>query len=361
MKKPASARNPELARLLKTLNPQQKKAVRKQDGPLLIIAGAGSGKTGVITARIALMIENGIKPKNILALTFTNKAAREMNHRVSSLLGGQKTALEMGTFHSFGALILREQSALLGYRKNFTIYDSADRLTCLKESGRELGQKYEFAELKEIAALFSDIQTGRQDRSRAPGPLLELYEEYLRHLKLYNAVDFDSLMSLPVRLFTEHPEVLELYRRRYRYISVDEFQDTSLIQYKLLKLLAGDSRNICCVGDDDQSIYSWRGADYGNILSFEEDFPERIEIKLEQNYRSTGVILDAANALISHNSARKSKKLWTALKEDRDIKIQINYPEDEREESDFVAAAIQNLKLREKNGLRPNSRPRENQ
>jgi len=328
------------------LNPQQRKAVETIEGPLLIIAGAGSGKTGVVTTRIANMLSQGIPQASILALTFTNKAAREMQERVKLITGKKLTNLTVSTFHAFGVQILRKYITELGYRPNFTIYDSNDKISCLKEAARELKLKYEFAELNELSYLFSDIKTGRRGWDVSNDQHQDLYQEYLEHMKLYNAVDFDDLIVLPIELLQEHPQVLKDYQQRYRYIMVDEFQDTSLIQYQLIDLIARKYGNICCVGDDDQSIYSWRGANYGNIIQFEKDYPKVQEIKLERNYRSTGTILKAANSVIANNTNRKDKELWTE-DSDNEVTIKISFPEDDEEEGDAIADMIRTFRLDE--------------
>ncbi|MBB6478739.1 ATP-dependent helicase [Spirochaeta isovalerica] len=329
------------------LNPEQKLAVDTIEGPLLIIAGAGSGKTGVITNRIVNMLNHGIPQSHILALTFTNKAAREMGERVKLITGKKLSNLTISTFHSFGLKVLKEKIGYLGYRNNFTIYDTGDKMACIKEAARELKLKYENPELMELSNLFSAIKTQRVMWDRTNDMHRELYNEYLDHMKLYNAVDFDDLIILPIKLFEESEEILNTFRKRYRYLMVDEFQDTSLIQYKFLNLLASESRNICCVGDDDQSIYSWRGANYENLVQFEKDYPELIEIKLERNYRSTGTILKAANAVIANNTNRKSKELWTELNHN-EMTIKLNNPEDDREEGEFIADTIAMLRTRER-------------
>ena len=357
------------------LNGPQLKAVTTLEGPILIIAGAGSGKTRVITYRIARMLEKGIPQSSILALTFTNKAAREMESRVKELAGNKintashavKSAvlprLTISTFHAFGVKILREEIETLGYRKNFSIYDTTDKLELIKESLRECKLYGEKTDLKKMEQLFSNVKIGRLQWGRSGGSKPHgsgrneaisiadnvwegAYNEYQKNLKLYNAVDFDDLLTLPITLFMEYPEVLDKYRRRYRYILVDEFQDTSLIQYKLLRLLANPlsgKSNVCVVGDDDQSIYSWRGANYENLLLFEKDFPNPLEIKLEQNYRSTTTILEAANGVISHNSGRKEKNLWSGNGEGKPIEL--SFHENEGEEAAFIAGTIKKLRF----------------
>ena len=337
------------------LNEPQLKAVTTLEGPILIIAGAGSGKTRVITYRIARMLEKGIPQSAILALTFTNKAAREMESRVKELTGKKLQSLTVSTFHAFGAKLLREEIEILGYRKNFSIYDSTDKIELIKESLRECKLFGEKTDLKKMEALFSNVKIGsltwgRPDsRGRYADNMWEpAYNEYQRSLKIYNALDFDDLLTLPISLFEEYTEILEKYRRRYRYILVDEFQDTSLIQYRLLRLLAnpsGGRSNVCVVGDDDQSIYSWRGANYENLILFEKDFPEVLELKLEQNYRSTTTILEAANGLISHNTSRKGKTLWSGNGEGRPIDLV--YPENESVEAAFIADTIKKLRFSE--------------
>lgn len=330
---------------LDQLNPEQLQAVNTIQGPLLIIAGAGSGKTRVITHRIAFMLEKHIPQNQILALTFTNKAAREMEHRVKELTARKLTNLTVSTFHSFGLQVLREQASALGYGEHLTVYDSTDSQALIKESALELGMEFDKSEIQTLASLFSSVKNGQRDFSGFDASIHELYLEYNEHLKLFNAVDFDDLIVKPYELWTNFPEILQQYRDRFRYILVDEFQDTSLSQYRLVRLLAEKHRNLCVVGDDDQSIYSWRGANYRNIQEFEKDFPERIEIKLERNYRSTGNILAAANALIVNNLNRKSKQLKPNKSEGG--VIEINYPENETAEADFIVRTIKALFVRE--------------
>ncbi|MBR6153279.1 MAG: UvrD-helicase domain-containing protein, partial [Treponema sp.] len=247
------------------LNPEQYRAVTTIEGPILIIAGAGSGKTRVITYRIANMLEKGIPQSQILALTFTNKAAKEMSDRIKQLTGKKLQNLTISTFHAFGVKILRQDIDKIGYRPNFSIYDETDRFSLIKETGRELKFTQDTLDVYKIGILFSDIKTGRKAFTDETDAYKALYEGYQEGLKLYNSVDFDDLITLPIKLFREHPEVLEEYRNRYRYIMVDEFQDTSHQQYELMHLLS--DKNVAVVGDDDQSIYSWRGADYQNIVN----------------------------------------------------------------------------------------------
>jgi len=328
------------------LNKQQMEAVAVTDGALLIIAGAGSGKTRTITCRIAAMLEEGILPSEILALTFTNKAAREMAHRVRGLTGKAAQELTLSTFHSFGAKLLRESIHHLGYKTNFSIYDTADAVSAIKEAARDLKYSRDAVDGYKLSQLFSGIKTGRLTWDRQSDQFRELYTEYQDYLKSRNAVDFDDLIILPKMILSSKPDVLKIYQKRYRYFMVDEFQDTSSNQYELIRLLAKKSGNICVVGDDDQSIYSWRGADFGNILRFEKDFPNSREIKLEQNYRSTRTILNAANSLIINNQNRKEKNLWTGS--DAGSFIELHYPEDEDEEGILIAEMIKSLKIREK-------------
>ena len=252
--------------LKEQLNPQQYKAVTTIDGAILIIAGAGSGKTRVITYRIANMLEKGIPQSAILALTFTNKAAKEMAVRIKELTHKKLQNLTISTFHAFGVHILRQDITALGYRENFSIYDETDRNALIKETGRELGFTSEALDLYKIGVLFSDIKTGRKRWTSDSDMYKQLYDGYQEGLKLYNAVDFDDLIVLPIKLFHEHPDILARYKERYKYIMVDEFQDTSHQQYEMMHLLS--DRNVAVVGDDDQSIYSWRGADYQNIVNF---------------------------------------------------------------------------------------------
>jgi len=360
---------------LKTeLNEPQLKAVTTIDGPVLIIAGAGSGKTRVITYRIAYMLERGIPQHSILALTFTNKAAKEMETRVKELTGKKLQSLTVSTFHAFGLSIIRDEAELLGFRKNFSVYDETDRITLIKESLRECRLASKKFDLYALSQLFSNIKTGLAswndgiyadgiyaDGIHAAGAdkngqlasvdLKPVYETYQSGLKVYNAVDFDDLLTLPLELFKKNPDILAKYHKRYRYIMVDEFQDTSLIQYKLLRILAirqvdcVNLPNVCVVGDDDQSIYSWRGADYRNLLQFEKDFPQVKEIKLEQNYRSTSTILDAANGVIAYNTNRKEKNLWSVVGGGKPIELV--FPENESDEADFIASKIRELQFTE--------------
>ncbi len=331
--------------LKEQLNKEQYKTVVTLKGPLLIIAGAGSGKTRTITFRMAHMLDSGIPQSSILALTFTNKAAREMAERVKSLTGKKLSNLTVSTFHSFGVKILKESITCLGYKENFSIYDQTDQISLIKVVGRELKLPADGFDPYMLSNLFSGIKTNRIKWDGTNDSWREVYEEYQNHLYVYNAVDFDDLIVMPVKIFSEHPDILENYRARYKYIMVDEFQDTSLYQYRFMKYLAEEHRNICVVGDDDQSIYSWRGANYQNIINFEKDFPELKEIKLEQNYRSTKNILSAANQLISNNTNRKEKELWTGISSGK--AIEIFYPDDETREGLFIAETLRTFVVNE--------------
>ena len=271
--------------LKKLLNREQAAAAETLDGPLLIIAGAGSGKTRMITYRIANMLENGIKDENILALTFTNKAAKEMSDRIKSLTGKKLKGLTATTFHSFGLILLKKYIHHLGYHNNFSLYDANDNQALIKNCIISLGYQIPDYNIYTIASLFSDVKTGRKTFNEEGTAVREIYNEWLLCQKAYNVVDFDDLILLPIRIFEKKPYILEEVQERYRYILVDEFQDTSLLQYKFVSMIAKKYRNIAVVGDDDQSIYSWRGANYENIRMFEKDFPERKEFKFEQNYR----------------------------------------------------------------------------
>ncbi len=328
------------------LNREQLRAAETVDGPLLIIAGAGSGKTRTVTFRIAHMLERGVPQSSILALTFTNKAAREMADRVRSLTGKRLSNLTVSTFHAFGVQVLRKTIDRIGYTHSFSIYDQTDKMSLLKEVARELKISHDAVDFYEASQVFSSIKTQRMEWTRENMGLKPMYQEYVEHLKVYNAVDFDDLIMLPIKIFEEHPDVLEEYRKRFRYLMIDEFQDTSHAQYRIMKLLGEESRNVCVVGDDDQSIYSWRGANYENLLQFEKDFPERVEIKLEQNYRSTQQILSAANELISHNTNRKGKVLWTGM--DGGKALELYYPDDEIREAQFIAEMIKNLSVEDR-------------
>lgn len=328
----------------KELDPEQYRAVTTMDGPVLIIAGAGSGKTRVITYRIAYMLMRGVPQEAILALTFTNKAAREMTERAHALTGLPLRNLMVTTFHAFGAWMLRQEAHHLGYRPNFSIYDEQDRMHAIKECAREMGMVTDSLDLPRLSSLFSARRAGYGKPGDLSEQELELYHQYRKTLAVYNAVDFDDLIALPLELLQTRPEVRERYRARFRYIMIDEFQDTSLQQYAFIREI--ESGNICVVGDDDQSIYSWRGADFRNFERYEADHPGLAEIKLERNYRSTSTILDAANAVIAHNTRRKKKSLWSPLGTGG---TPIHYFEapDEKAEAEKILATIREIRFRE--------------
>ena len=331
-----------------TLNPMQKEAVLQTEGPLLILAGAGSGKTRVLTHRVAYLIEEKqVNPWNILAITFTNKAAGEMRERVDQLVGFGAESIWVSTFHSTCVRILRRHIEYLGYTTNFSIYDSDDQKTLMKQVFKAMDVDTKQYKERSVLGTISSakdkligpeeflLNAGQDFRQRRIG---EIYKEYQKRLKKNNALDFDDLIVKTVELFQNNSEVLNYYQERFKYIMVDEYQDTNLAQFKLVSLLASKYRNLCVVGDDDQSIYRFRGADIGNILSFEEMFPGAKVIKLEQNYRSTQNILNAANGVICHNRGRKDKTLWTANGEG-DL-IRFKQFDTAREEADFVAREI---------------------
>ena len=332
---------------LQSLNEKQYEAAIHTEGPMLILAGAGSGKTSTMTRRIAYMIlEKGISPYNILAVTFTNKAAQEMRERVEQLVGGS-TRMWLLTFHSTCLRILRMNADKAGYNENLTVYDPVDQKTVIKKCIKAVNVNEKIYTPKMVMARISDAKEkgidaaefSRNASSPKERTIADLYQRYERELKNNNAVDFDDMIWRVVKMFEEYPEVLETYRHRFQYIMVDEYQDTNYMQYRFVKALAGQSRNICVVGDDDQCIYQWRGADIGNILSFERDFPGAKVIKLEQNYRSTGNILKAAHSVISHNRQRKDKKLWTAAAEGS--RITYKRLENEKEEASWITDRIE--------------------
>lgn len=324
--------------LSKVLNKEQAQAAAEINGPILIIAGAGSGKTRMITYRIAHMLEEGIDERNILALTFTNKAAKEMSDRIKKLLSKPLKGLTATTFHSFGLGILKQYIHHIGYHNDFTLYDTNDNEALIKNCIVACGYQIPDYNVRTLLSFFSNLKTGRERLENPEGAIAEIYKEWLLTQKAYNVVDFDDLILLPIKIFEAKPWILEAVQERYRYIMVDEFQDTSLLQYRLVSMIASKYRNIAVVGDDDQSIYSWRGANYQNIVQFEHDFPERKEFKLERNYRSTGNILTAANALIVHNTERKDKKLWT--EEDSGSAISIKHHRTSEAEAYWIGGQI---------------------
>jgi len=329
---------------LAKLNPQQQHAAKTVDGPVLVLAGAGSGKTRVIVYRIGSLIGRGISPKNILAVTFTNKAAREMRERVGKLLGAAATkGLTVSTFHSLCVRILREDIAALGYTPNFVIYDESDQLGIVRKIIGESIRKDEKADPKVVLALISRAKSTGRFHDDLVRYAVQRYNSALRNA---NAVDFDDLLLLAVELLEKHPKVLAKYQDRYRYMLVDEYQDTNHSQFTLLKLLAGKRQNVCVVGDDDQSIYGWRGAQLSNILEFEKHFPRPAIIKLEQNYRSTNTILRAANAVISHNTGRRAKDLWSRNGDGQPIDLYTLA--DDKEEAETIVNLVQQARFADK-------------
>lgn len=332
------------------LNPQQAEAVINTEGPMLIMAGAGSGKTKVLTCRVANLLQKGVRPYRILAITFTNKAAAEMRERVNNMSGPAAKDVWLFTFHAFCARFLRmEIDKLPGYGGNFAIYDTADSQNLIKQILKEMNLDDKRFQPSGILSRISNAKNALQDAAafaRQAGDFYEqkvadIYSRYEQKLQLNNALDFDDLLMLSIKLLQENKEVREKYQDRFDYLLVDEYQDTNHAQYLLTKFLAAKHRNICVVGDADQSIYGWRGADIQNILDFEKDYPDAKVIKLEQNYRSTQIILDAANAVIENNTGRKPKNLWTENKSGADI---IYFQAvDERDEARFVIEQLQNL------------------
>ncbi len=339
---------------LGALNPEQRRAVELTEGPLLVLAGAGSGKTRVLTYRVANLISKGVPAWAILAITFTNKAAKEMRERVTYLAGEASDEAWVMTFHSCCARILRRDIEKLGYKREFVIYDDDDQMTLIKRILKQLDINDKNYPPRSVKAVISDaknnmlspeewLKANDDFRNR---PYYKVFCEYEKQLKKNNALDFDDLILKTLELFTAVPPVLDAYRRKFKYILVDEYQDTNVVQYMLVKMLAGDAKNVCVVGDDDQSIYGWRGADIRNILEFEKDYGGCPVVKLEQNYRSNGNILDAANSVIAHNSGRKEKALWT--KEIAGDKITLYHALDERDEAAWVTGVISRLM---KNGV----------
>lgn len=336
---------------LEDLNPVQRQAVEHRDGSLLILAGAGSGKTRVLTYRIAHLIAQGIEPWNILAITFTNKAAQEMRERVEALVGGEGRGLWVATFHSACVRILRREiQQLPGYSQSFVIYDSGDQQALIKSCMKELNLDEKKFPPRAIGGVISDAKNKLltpEDFSQRAKDYFEqkvekVYTLYQKRLKANNALDFDDIIMLTVRLFRENPEVLAYYQDKFRYILVDEYQDTNHAQYALVNLLAKRYRNLCVVGDDDQSIYMFRGADVQNILDFERDYPEAKVLKLEQNYRSTQRILEAANSVVRNNTERKDKSLWTENQEGNPLIYYV--AENEHDEARYIAERIQRLR-----------------
>ncbi|MDO5331287.1 MAG: UvrD-helicase domain-containing protein, partial [Bacillota bacterium] len=335
---------------LEKLNKEQYQAATHVDGPLLILAGAGSGKTNTMTHRIAYMIKDcNVNPYSILAVTFTNKAAGEMRDRVEALCG-RFPGMWIQTFHSACLRILRKHADKLGYEKNFVVYDTVDQKALAKSIIKDLNLDEKIFAPAYILSVISDCKENEISADQflikkgSFGPnktLAECYTRYEERLKANNALDFDDLILKTVILFDTHLDVLKEYQDQFQYIMVDEYQDTNMLQYKLIKQLSSVHKNICVVGDDDQCIYEWRGADIRNIMSFEVDFPGAKVVKLEQNYRSTGNIIGAAHSVIDKNKSRKDKKLWTAA--DDGEKVEYYRADDDREEARFIAAKIKKL------------------
>lgn len=335
---------------IETLNENQQEAVQTTDGPILVLAGAGSGKTKVLTTKIAYLIEEKqVNPSSILAITFTNKAAKEMKERVLSLLGSVAYRIQISTFHSFGLLVIKENYDKLGFKVNFTILDSDDSLTIIKKIMRELDLDTNHYNPKVIRNRIS----GAKNELMSPDEyekyanddfeklVVSIYRRYQDKLLINNSLDFDDLLMLPIKLFKNNPEVLKEYQDRFKYILIDEYQDTNEAQYNLVKMISAKYKNICAVGDNDQSIYSFRGSNYRNILNFENDYEKPKVIILEENYRSTKNILNAANSVIKNNKQRKEKNLWTDNEEGE--KIKYYRASDEKDEAFYVVKQIKKL------------------
>lgn len=335
---------------IETLNPNQQEAVQTTDGPILVLAGAGSGKTKVLTTKIAYLIHNkDVLPSSILAITFTNKAAKEMKSRVASLLGPVANRIQISTFHSFGLLVIKEHYEKLHFKPNFTILDSDDSLTIVKKIIREMGYDTNHYNPKvirnRISGAKNELMTPNDYEKYASADfeqiVVSVYRKYQEKLLITNSLDFDDLLMLPIKLFKENPEVLKEYQERFKYILIDEYQDTNEAQYNLVKMISAKYKNICVVGDNDQSIYSFRGSNYRNILNFENDYENPKVIILEENYRSTKNILNAANSVIKNNKQRKEKNLWTD--NDDGEKIKYYRATDEKDEAYYVVKEIKKL------------------
>mgnify|MGYP002624071295 CR=1 FL=1 len=331
---------------LSGLNKQQILAVKHINGPMLVLAGAGSGKTKVLTSRIAYLIEQGISIDNILAITFTNKAAKEMKEREIKLIGYDAKSIQISTFHSLGLKIIKENYARLGYKSNFVILDSDDTLTVVKKIMKDLNLNPKFYNARDIRNKISSAKNELMDpdkysRVEFDSNIIEVYRKYNKKLLINNSVDFDDLLILPIKLFREYPDVLKYYQDKYKYVLIDEYQDTNEAQYIFSKMLCNNHKNIFVVGDNDQAIYAFRGANYKNILNFEKDYPDAKVILLEENYRSTQNILDAANSVIRHNKMRKDKNLWC----NNDIGSKVKYikTDSDKEECAYVSEKIKEL------------------
>ena len=333
-----------------SLNEKQKEAVINYTGPMLILAGAGSGKTKVLTTKVAYLVnEKNIYPENILAITFTNKAAKEMKSRIYSIVGSKAFKIQISTFHSFGLKIIKENARLLGYDSNFTILDSDDSLSVVKKILKEFNidsNKYNPKAIRNAISnnkneMIDAISFSKYVHTDFDEIVNKVYEKYERNLKLNNAIDFDDLLILPLKLFKDYPRILQEYQDKYKYVFIDEYQDTNEPQYILSKMISAKYKNITVVGDADQAIFTWRGANYKNILNFEKDYPNCKVVLLEENYRSTKIILKAANNVIKNNKIRKEKNLWT--QNDEGCKIVYYKAFDEKDESSYVVHEIKRL------------------
>lgn len=331
---------------LEGLNKEQLEAVKHKDGPMLVLAGAGSGKTKVLTSRIAYLIENRVNSRNILAITFTNKAAKEMKERVFKLIGDEARNIQISTFHSLGLRLIKENYVALGYKSNFVILDSDDTLTVVKKIMKELNLNPKYYNPRDIRNKISSaknelLNPKEYAKVEFDQNIIAVYERYNSKLKINNSVDFDDLLILPIKLFKDNPEILKYYQERYKYVLIDEYQDTNEAQYIFSKMLCNNHNNIFVVGDNDQAIYAFRGANYKNILNFEKDYPNCKVVLLEENYRSTQNILDAANSVIKHNKMRKDKNLWS----NNDIGSKVKYVkvDSDKDECAYVSSKIKEL------------------
>ena len=331
---------------LNGLNDKQLKAVKHINGPMLVLAGAGSGKTKVLTNIIAYLIDNGVSSSNILAITFTNKAAKEMKERVYKLIGDDAKNIQISTFHSLGLKIIKENYSKLGYKSNFVILDSDDTLTVVKKIMKDMNLNPKFYNAREIRNKISSaknelLSPAEYSKMEYDKNIISIYEKYNKKLRINNSVDFDDLLILPIKLYKEYPDTLNYYQDRYQYVLIDEYQDTNEAQYIFSKMLCNKHRNIFVVGDNDQAIYAFRGANYKNILNFEKDYSDCVVILLEENYRSTQNILDAANSVIKHNNMRKDKNLW--CNNDIGSKVQYIKTDNDKEECLYVSDKIKEL------------------
>jgi DNA helicase-2/ATP-dependent DNA helicase PcrA len=340
---------------LDDLNPVQREAATAGEGAMLLLAGAGSGKTRVLTHRIAHLISGGEDPQRILAITFTNKAAKELRGRIADLIGAESAGIWSGTFHGVCLRILRRDIDMIApYARDFVILDTADQLALIKETLPKLNIDWTKKEPRFFAAAISaaknkllppEIYTADSGAGTSEREIAAVYREYQRRLTANNSLDFDDIIMLVLRLFRENPDILARYQEKFRHVLVDEYQDTNHAQYVLVNQLAAGHGNLCAVGDDDQSVYAWRGADITNILNFKRDHPQARVLKLEQNYRSTGKILAAANTLVRHNAGRMDKKLWTRNGSGEDIFLYL--ADDGFEEARFVARTVRELTNKE--------------